>query len=112
MCAADNSPAPCLFEYVYFARPDSIMDRVSVSESRLNMGAKLAENIKKTYPDHGIDVLFVFVSDFHHGRLVTSPRNPATALGFVSTVRVLTRRRHWFMTLGQSGSLCRPLGRN
>jgi amidophosphoribosyltransferase len=57
MCAAETSPSPCIFEYVYFARPDSIMDGVSVYESRLNMGAKLAENIMKTYPDHGIDVV-------------------------------------------------------
>jgi amidophosphoribosyltransferase len=57
ICAAETSPAPCIFEYVYFARPDSIIDGVSVYESRLNMGAKLAESIKKRYPDHGIDVV-------------------------------------------------------
>jgi amidophosphoribosyltransferase len=57
MCAAEASPSPCIFEYVYFARPDSIMDGVSVYESRLSMGAKLAEKIKKTYPDHCIDVV-------------------------------------------------------
>jgi amidophosphoribosyltransferase len=57
MCVADASPAPCIFEYVYFARPDSIMDGVSVYESRLQMGAKLAEKIKRVYPEHGIDVV-------------------------------------------------------
>ena len=47
---------PCIFEHVYFARPDSIMDGVSVYEARLNMGEKLAEKILKQYgDDHGID---------------------------------------------------------
>jgi amidophosphoribosyltransferase len=49
--------SPCIFEYVYFARPDSIMDGVSVYESRLNMGTKLADNILRKYPNHEIDVI-------------------------------------------------------
>jgi amidophosphoribosyltransferase len=57
MCVDDAAPAPCIFEYVYFARPDSIMDGVSVYESRLQMGKRLAEKIKRVYPDHGIDVV-------------------------------------------------------
>lgn len=57
MCVENATPAPCIFEYVYFARPDSIMDGVSVYESRLQMGKKLAEKIKRVYPDHGIDVV-------------------------------------------------------
>jgi amidophosphoribosyltransferase len=48
---------PCIFEYVYFARPDSIMDGVSVYQARLNMGQKLAEKIIRLYPDHDIDVV-------------------------------------------------------
>jgi amidophosphoribosyltransferase len=49
---------PCVFEYVYFARPDSIMDGVSVYEARLNMGEKLAEKILRQFGDqHNIDVV-------------------------------------------------------
>lgn len=51
------SLSPCIFEYVYFARPDSIMDGVSVYESRLLMGEKLAQKIMKNHPDHDIDVV-------------------------------------------------------
>jgi len=56
-CCANASLAPCIFEYVYFARPDSIMDGISVYESRLRMGEKIAHKIIKTYPDHDIDVV-------------------------------------------------------
>jgi amidophosphoribosyltransferase len=51
------SLSPCIFEYVYFARPDSIMDGVSVYESRLKMGELLAAKILKKYPEHDIDVV-------------------------------------------------------
>ena len=49
--------SPCIFEYVYFARPDSIIDGVSVYETRLRMGEKLAKKIQRTYPNHEIDVV-------------------------------------------------------
>ncbi|CAB4253032.1 similar to Saccharomyces cerevisiae YMR300C ADE4 Phosphoribosylpyrophosphate amidotransferase [Maudiozyma barnettii] len=54
---AMNSYRPDVFEYVYFARPDSILDGISVYETRLNMGVKLAENVKKTVDPADIDVV-------------------------------------------------------
>ncbi len=56
-CTPRRAYAPCLFEYVYFARPDSIIDRVSVYKSRMRMGRKLAEKILRERPAHGIDVV-------------------------------------------------------
>lgn len=56
-CSQTPSYAPCLFEFVYFARPDSTIDKVSVYGSRVNMGAKLGEKIKREWEDHDIDVV-------------------------------------------------------
>ncbi|MBX3615991.1 amidophosphoribosyltransferase [Nitrosomonas sp.] len=56
-CAIDFSLNPCIFEYVYLARPDSVIDGVSVYETRLNMGEQLAEKIKKTMHHLDIDVV-------------------------------------------------------
>ena len=49
--------APCIFEYVYFARPDSMMDNVSVHKARMRMGQKLGEKILRLRPDHDIDTV-------------------------------------------------------
>jgi amidophosphoribosyltransferase len=49
--------SPCIFEFVYFARPDSIIDKLSVYKARLRMGEKLAEKIQRLRPDNDIDVV-------------------------------------------------------
>ena len=56
-CADNPQKRPCIFEYVYFSRPDSKIDEISVYKARMRMGAKLAEQINKTKPDHDIDVV-------------------------------------------------------
>eukprot|EP00002_Diphylleia_rotans_P022626 TRINITY_DN4432_c0_g1_i1.p1 TRINITY_DN4432_c0_g1~~TRINITY_DN4432_c0_g1_i1.p1 ORF type:complete len:528 (+),score=124.88 TRINITY_DN4432_c0_g1_i1:70-1653(+) len=57
VCAEKTYLRPCIFEFVYFARPDSIMDGISVYKSRLRMGEKLADKILRLWPDHNIDVV-------------------------------------------------------
>ncbi len=56
-CASKTVQAPCMFEFVYLARPDSIIDGVSVYESRVKMGEFLAEKMKRTLPHVQIDVV-------------------------------------------------------
>jgi amidophosphoribosyltransferase len=56
-CAEQRAYAPCIFEFVYFARPDTIIDRLSVYKTRLRMGETLAEQILAKRPDHDIDVV-------------------------------------------------------
>jgi amidophosphoribosyltransferase len=56
-CAPHVRNAHCIFEYVYFARPDSMIDGISVHRARMHMGEKLAKKILKEWPDHDIDVV-------------------------------------------------------
>jgi len=57
ICAPLEKHTPCIFEYVYFARPDSMMDDVSVHKARMRMGVKLGEKILRLRPDHDIDTV-------------------------------------------------------
>jgi amidophosphoribosyltransferase len=56
-CAPTSRFTPCIFEYVYFARPDSVMDGGSIYESRLRMGEYLAEKIRRDFGHLKIDVV-------------------------------------------------------
>jgi amidophosphoribosyltransferase len=56
-CAENPKLTPCIFEHVYFARPDSIIDGVSVYKSRLRQGERLARKVLAERPDHDIDVI-------------------------------------------------------
>ncbi len=56
-CAENPQLSPCIFEFVYFARPDSMIDNISVYKSRLRMGETLADKILREWPDHDIDVV-------------------------------------------------------
>jgi len=53
--APARAPAPCIFEYVYLARPDSMMEDVSVYKARHRMGERLAQKILRLRPNHDID---------------------------------------------------------
>ncbi|MBL0164292.1 MAG: amidophosphoribosyltransferase [Xanthomonadales bacterium] len=54
-CAESARHTPCIFEYVYLARPDSMIEDVSVYKARLRMGERLAAKIQRLKPGHGID---------------------------------------------------------
>lgn len=56
-CADNPQLYPCIFEYVYLARPDSTMDGISVYQARLNMGQTLAQRVISTVPPNEIDVV-------------------------------------------------------
>ncbi|MBT4161672.1 MAG: amidophosphoribosyltransferase [Gammaproteobacteria bacterium] len=56
-CVETAVYSPCIFEHVYLARPDSVIDQVSVYKARLKMGEKLADRILAVYPDNDIEVV-------------------------------------------------------
>ena len=56
-CADNPQLNPCIFEFVYLARPDSVLDNISVYQARLNMGATLAKRVVSTVPPSEIDVV-------------------------------------------------------
>jgi len=56
-CAEQHQNVPCIFEYVYLARPDSMIDGISVYKARLRMGEKLADKIQRQRPDLDVDVI-------------------------------------------------------
>ena len=56
-CAENPKLTPCIFEHVYFARPDSLMDSISVYKTRMRQGAALAKKVLRERPQHGIDVV-------------------------------------------------------
>lgn len=57
ICADETSYTPCIFEYVYFARPDSIIENVYVQKARMRMGLRLAQKILEQWPEQDIDVV-------------------------------------------------------
>ena len=57
ICTEQGEHTPCIFEHVYFARPDSLMDGISVYKARLRMGERLADKIERVRPAHDIDVV-------------------------------------------------------
>jgi len=56
-CAPPAQHAPCIFEYVYFARPDSMIENISVHKARMRMGVTLGEKILRLRPEHDIDTV-------------------------------------------------------
>lgn len=56
-CVKNSKLNPCIFEYIYFSRTDSVIDHVPVSSARENMGIELAKEILRLHPDNDIDII-------------------------------------------------------
>ncbi|CCI49619.1 unnamed protein product [Albugo candida] len=91
VCSTRAQLNPCIFEYVYFARPDSCIDKVSVYQARLNMGLKLADKLLRHRPTHDIDVVIPIPDTSRTSALELSRRlNIPYREGFVKN-RYITR---------------------
>ena len=83
-CAEKTVHAPCMFEYVYLARPDSLMDGVSVYETRVKMGEFLADKIRHTMPHLDIDAVIPIPDSSRPSAMELASRlNVAYREGFV-----------------------------
>ncbi|MCF6766643.1 amidophosphoribosyltransferase [Thiotrichales bacterium 19S3-7] len=69
ICSKSHQLIPCIFEYVYLARPDSVIDGASVYHARLRMGQKVAEKLLRTMPNHDIDVVIPVPDSGRHAAL-------------------------------------------
>jgi amidophosphoribosyltransferase len=73
-CAERTTRAPCMFEYVYLARPDSLMDGISVYESRVKMGEFLADKIRHVMPHLAIDSVIPIPDSSRHAAMQLAAR--------------------------------------
>lgn len=73
-CHSSPKLQNCIFEYVYFARPDSVIDGMSVHKARLNMGERLADKIMRLKPNHGIDVVMPIPDSGRYAAIQTAAR--------------------------------------
>jgi amidophosphoribosyltransferase len=73
-CAERTMHAPCMFEFVYLARPDSLMDGISVYEARVKMGEYLADKIRHTFPHLEIDAVIPIPDSSRHAAMELANR--------------------------------------
>lgn len=83
-CVDNAKHAPCIFEYIYLARPDSTIDNISVHQARLAMGKKLADRVLKEHPHLDIDVVMPIPDTSRTAAIATAERLGVTYCeGFV-----------------------------
>lgn len=71
-CHQDSKLTPCLFEYVYLARPDSFLDKISVYKVRMSIGRRLGQKILREWPDHDIEKVIPVPETSRHAALTLS----------------------------------------